>query len=156
MIWDVLDVISISAYSILIPDGQTFGPSPDLHTTIALWEQQARDMNKWRIKAGYSKQQILIGEVGAQSKGGGIVYRKPFDWSTPAPPDQDEQAKMYEGILKAFMPKPWCMGVLLWHWELDPNPFPWSGYTPQGKLAEEVMTNYFNKTYSIEEAPKLH
>lgn len=141
-------MISISAYSILIPDQQTFGYSPDLHATVAMWELQSRDMNKWRVKAGYSKQQILIAEVGAQSKGGGIVYRKPFDWATPAPVDQNEQAKMYEGILGTFMHKSWCLGVILWHWEFDPNPYPWSGYTPQGKTAEKIMRRYFSRTYS--------
>ena len=58
-----------------------------------------------------------------------------------------KQAKMYEGLLNAFMPKWWCNGVIFWHWEVTPSAGlkkPYNvGYTPQNKPAVQIMRNYF-------------
>lgn len=56
---------------------------------------------------------------------------------------------MYEGFFNAFMPKSWCQGIILWHWELDPNAgkigASRAGYTPQNKPALKIMIKYFKK-----------
>lgn len=151
--WDAVDVISISAYFVLLDfhSGKTYGWSPNQWLTNRLWGQKAYQINQWRKRRGYWNKKILIAEVGAQSKGGGVVYRKPYLWTAAAGPNQVEQVKMYEGILGAFMTKPWCRGVILWNWELRPNAHKWepfkSGYTPQGKLAVWRMYKYFHRRY---------
>lgn len=66
------------------------------------------------MKNGLGGKQILIAKVGAESKGGGVVYRKSFGWLANAKMDQFEQAKMYEAIQTAFMSRLSCSGVLLW------------------------------------------
>lgn len=98
---------------------------------------------------GFSGKNVLIAEVGFQSKGGGVVYRKPYNWKVAAGVDEWEQAKMYEGLLSAFMPKPWCAGVILWNWEIHPyantrEPGP-RDYTPQNKMAMHIMKRHFAK-----------
>lgn len=101
---------------------------------------------------GHKDKDILIAEVGAQSKGNGVVYRVPYNWKIKAPLDHYEQVKAYEGILGAFMGRPWCRGVMLWNWEVDPDAGKdaptnlW--YTPQNKPALAVMKKYFKKNYS--------
>lgn len=60
------------------------------------------------------------------------------------------QVKFYEAFFATFMPKPWNLGVMLWHYELDPsagqNGPTLIGYTPQNKPAVEVLRKYY-KTY---------
>lgn len=117
--------------------------------TKQLWERKAWEIEQWRAKERLWGKKILIAEVGAQSKGGGVVYRKPFLWTSKAGVNNWEQAKMYTGVLNAFMPKPWCLGIIFWNWELHPNANLWqpgkSGYTPQNKPAMQIMKWHFSK-----------
>lgn len=59
------------------------------------------------------------------------------------------QAKMYEAFFSEFLSQEWSLGVILWHWELEP----WAGkkhpsrkwYTPQHKPAQKILTKFFRK-----------
>lgn len=141
--------IGISAYFPLLTGKR--GRSPNLAKTKALWNARAREIYEWRMKNGLGSKKVLLGETGAQSKGDEVVYRVPWEYQVKAPVNFNEQRKMYEGILGAFMPKSWCAGVMLWKWELKPN----AGrsdptnkdYTPQNKPALAVMKKYYKRRY---------
>lgn len=126
-----------------------FGPSPNLEETKRLWRKEADEVNAWRISSGHGRKQVLIAEIGAQSKGNGVVYRTPWKWTAKGPVNFFEQVKMYEGLLNAFMAPAWSKGVILWNWELWPEagigPPANKWYTPQNKPAERVMTRIFKK-----------
>ena len=56
------------------------------------------------------------------------------------------QAMALEALLKEFMPQPWWQGGFVWKWFPDhPNAGGenHTGFTPQNKLAEEVLRSYF-------------
>lgn len=148
--WKELDFISISAYFELL-DSLPNGMSPNLQATKRLWRNIAQSVLRWRNQAGLASKKILIAEGGAMSKGGGVVYLRPWDYSAAAQTDFNEQVKIYEGLLGAFMSPNWCMGVILWDWDARPN----AGkslpsiqtYTPQNKPALKVMTRFFKAKY---------
>ncbi|CAN8062605.1 unnamed protein product [Agarophyton chilense] len=148
--WHRMDYISISAYFKF--RGGVRGPSPTMNQTKLLWKNVADDINRWRMWNKFGHKQVLIAEVGAQSKGDGIVYRVPWDWTITAPVDFNEQVKMYEGICSAFMPQKWVAGVVFWNWELQPHAGTYqpgiAGYTPQNKPALDVMRRYFKSATS--------
>lgn len=129
------------------------GYSPDLLKTKQLWQQKATIVRNWQVYNKLAYKKVLIAEIGAQSKGQGVVYRVPFNWKVKAPINYWEQVKMYEGILNAFMPKPWCLGVIMWNWELQPwagTSWPLNGgYTPQNKPALNVMKRFFFRKYYV-------
>lgn len=64
------------------------------------------------------------------------------------------QRVMYEAFLSSFLSKPWSLGVMIWHYELNVNAgltYAKLGYTPQNKPAQWVMKRYF-KSYCRENA----
>lgn len=147
--WQSLDFISISSYFELL-DSLPNGKSPDLAHTKKLWLGVARRMLMWRKNAKLGNKKILIAEVGAMSKGNGVVYLRPWDYAAHAPTDFDEQLKIYEGFFNAFMKPAWCLGIILWNWEASPNAGKSTptlqGYTPQNKPALKVMIRYFKQS----------
>lgn len=147
--WKYLDIISLSGYFRLLKGHR--GYSPDMKTTKELWMRKARRVAKWRERSGHTNMQILIAEGGSMSKGNGVVYRTPWDYDVKAATSLWDQAKMYEGLLNAFMAPDWSMGVFIYNWELRPfigNSWPMvQGYTPQGKPALHIMKKYWRRKY---------
>lgn len=73
-----LDFISISAYYKMLPGRH--GPSPSLARTRTMFEVRLKKLENWRKRAGLEKMNVLVAEVGWQSKGNGVVYRQPWNW----------------------------------------------------------------------------
>jgi hypothetical protein len=143
---DDVDVISLSAYQPLLTDNGT--TSPSYAETRRLWEREAGIVGAW-LAQRYPSKQLFVAEVGAQSKGQGLAFRRPWDWETPGELNLDDQENYYQGILSAFLTKEWCVGVNIWNWEVDPTAgSPGSPqetwYTPQNKPALETAKAWFN------------
>lgn len=146
--WDLLDFISISGYFRLL---QYYNPKkpPTRMETFKLWEKQAKDVLAWRKRKGLTSKKILLAEAGAQSKGGGIVYVRPWAYRADGPLDLSIQSLIYESLFRAFLTPDWSLGVLLYEWDARPTAGK-SGalrkqFTPQNKPAEKVMTRWFKK-----------
>lgn len=146
--WDVLDFISISGYFRLL---QYYNPQkpPTRQETFALWKKQADDVLAWRKRKGLMGKKILLAEAGAQSKGGGIVYVRPWAYRASGPLDLGIQALIYEALFRAFLKPDWSIGVILYEWDARPNAGK-SGalrkqFTPQHKPAQKVMTRWFKE-----------
>lgn len=149
-LWHLVDCISISGYFRLIPPGNKF-KTPNLDETRKLWLRKAAEVDTWRRRSNLSHLKVLIAEAGAMSKGNNIAYIRPWAYNSKGPTDLNAQAKIYEGLLNAFMTQQWCKGVILYSWDARPN----AGrtlpslrdYTPQGKPALKIMKKYFKAKY---------
>lgn len=87
----MVDIISISAYFSFLPGKR--GHSPNMVATKKMWLDKAEYVNKWRLSNKLGGKQVLIAEVGAQSKGNGIAYREPWDWAAQEPVNFYEQVR---------------------------------------------------------------
>ncbi len=83
-------------------------------------------------------------------------YRS-IDYSTQAPWDSEAngavndslQCRALEALYQTFYPYPWFAGGFLWKW-YDSAMLSYhshtGGYSPQGKPAEKIVSNWFGKT----------
>lgn len=150
--FDDLDLVSLSAYQSLLPDdGDTTSPSEE--TVRQLWEDEVGKIGTWLTANFPADKKLMVAEIGAQSRGEGLAFRRPWDWEAEGELNLDDQAIYYKGFLSAFLSKSWCIGVNIWNWEANPDAgMPGTEeetwYTPQNKPAERIVTSYFqeNKT----------
>lgn len=148
--WDEVDFVSISAYfKLLATWNTTLTKRPSMVDTIRMWRRQAAKVNRWRQAAGLSGKKVLLAEAGAQSKGGGVVYVRPWAFHVDGPVDLLVQRVVYEAIFRAFMKKKWSLGVILYEWDARPDAGKRAPtdrlFTPQNKPAQKVMKRWFAK-----------
>ena len=140
-IWDDLDYIGISAYFPL-----TQQRTPTINNLVNKWKPVKRKLSKFSKK--YQKP-IIFTEYGYLSidkcawraweleKG---VKQKPIN--------QKAQANAYNAILKSHWGEDWWGGGFLWKWFPDGmghEGYPERDYTPQGKLSEEVIREWYGR-----------
>lgn len=135
--WDALDYIGINAY---FPLSQK--KDPDLRELEAAWEPIIDSLDSFRLRF---QKPILITELGYRS----VNRAAGNQWDLEKEDRNDSlQARAYRAFFETLYPKPWIAGVFLWKWEFDTNR---GGgdvnrrYTPQGKMASEVISTYFKK-----------
>ncbi|RME01343.1 MAG: hypothetical protein D6814_01685, partial [Calditrichaeota bacterium] len=76
----------------------------------------------------------------------------PASWVDPhrdgrrAPPDEAAQRTAYEVIFKAFYHRKWLAGIYWWKWPttLNDGGRNHSGFTPNGKAAEQVVAKWYH------------
>lgn len=137
--WDALDYMGINAYFPLK------GEKPvNLEDIRKRWAQTKKEM------AQMSKQlnrPVIFTEMGYRSIDDPL--RRPWDYRDKAQKYNPKmQAMALEALLLEFMPQPWWKGGFVWKW--FPNHTTaggenHKGFTPQNKLAEEVLRTYFTK-----------
>ena len=136
--WDELNYIGIDAYYPL-----TTGDAPSLETLKSRWNSIADSIEAWR-NSNWPTTDIIFTEVGYQSVDG--TNRTPW-WTDPATHaiDMQEQAQCYEALLSQLKNRSWWLGMFWWNWETSADagglgdPY----WTPQNKLAELIMRNYY-------------
>lgn len=142
-----LDFISISAYFRLRQTKRP--PYPNLQATKWLYQKEMNRLLTWRHRSGLTNKKVLFAEFGIQSKGNGLAYYSPWEWTAPGPVNFPVQVKMYEAFFSTFVAKPWSLGVMVWNYELNPNAGRYGvlrkGYTPQNKPAIHVLRKYFRR-----------
>jgi hypothetical protein len=135
--WSDLDYIGLSAYYDLY------------HAQNSSVAELENSWDNWRkgviepIHDKYNKD-VVITELGYRSITG--TYRDPWDWSKSGEYNEQDQANAYEALIDYWKDYPWMKGVYLWFWNVKASA-PNSGdtdYTPQNKLAENVMKKWFN------------
>lgn len=142
--WNMLDFVSVAAYFILIPKKQYY--VPNLKQSVKLFEKKAQKMDRFLRREKLEHKGVLIAEVGFQSKGGTLNYKTPWDWDGKGAINYYAQKKMYIAFTRVFMSRPWNIGAIFWHWDLDPNAGSTHSralYTPQDKPALEVIKKRF-------------
>lgn len=142
--WRMLDFISIAGYFKLIPAKQKY--VPNLSQTVKLFETRAAVIQRYLRQNNLDDMYVLIAETGFQSKGGTINYARPWDWDAKGSLNYHSQTKMYDAFTRVFMARDWSLGVIFWHWDLDPDAGRTHSkllYTPQQKPALRVVRKRF-------------
>ena len=138
--WDALDYFGINAYYPLTNEN-----APTLDELQAAWKNKADQIASWRDSIDPTKP-VIFTEVGYRSWDG--TNKHPWscsDWGS-SNVDQEEQADCYEALLSQLWDEDWLAGIYWWNWEVDPDPSDWlapNWFSPQGKLAETVLANYY-------------
>lgn len=134
--WNRLDVIGMNSYWKL-------GDNRD----VAVEEIQARWKNIQKDLIDFSNKQgkpILLLEVGWCSLAN--AAHEPWDYTRgDLAQDPDLQRKLYEGFFRSWYGNPNLAGFMIWEWALGDVPPGDKGYSPQGKAAEKVLTEWLAK-----------
>lgn len=141
--WEELDYIGVQAY---FPLSDTM--QPDLADISKGW-----DAHLPNLQAVHQRFQrpLLFTEMGYRSTENSAV--KPWEWvdyedTTRNIYSPQTQANCYQAFYDKVWPQPWFAGVHLWQLRSDVDQKPEAfrfDFMPQGKLAEEVMREGFQK-----------
>ena len=144
--WDQLDYIGVQAYFPL-----TKSDSPTTEQIIAGWQPHLKSLSE--VQQKFSKP-ILFTELGYKSTPDSA--KQPWNWldyedEMTIPVAEETQANCYEAFFETVWPQPWFSGVHLWQlrsdFEKGRGRSDWD-FTPQGKLATEVISRNFVKQIS--------
>ena len=137
--WDALDYIGINAY---------FPLKGEMPVTL---EEIQKRWTQTKIEIAHVSKKInrpvIFTEMGYRSIDDPLTH--PWDYRDITQKYNPEiQAMALEALLLEFMPQPWWKGGFVWKW--FPNHAKvggtnHTGFTPQNKLAEEVLRTYFTK-----------
>lgn len=135
--WDALDYIGVQAYFSLTQD-----ESHSLDKLQKGWNQPLASIE--RIQKKYNKP-VLFTEIGYRSdKKAGI---EPWTWpeeKNTTEISDEAQANCYQAFFNTAWSKPWLEGAYFWKWyPHGPRRMAEIDFTPQGKLAEKVMSENF-------------
>ncbi|MCK9915641.1 hypothetical protein MXD81_41435 [Microbacteriaceae bacterium K1510] len=157
--WDQVDVIGINAYPPL-----TSELDPSVDQMIAAWNNMPKD-NYWAAAMNYQSpvdffhslatqydKQVLFTEVGYRSLDGTNI--SPGGWRGDGTADVQEQADAFNALFQVMSSEAgsWFKGMLIWNWDAD-NLYSPTGYSPMGKPAEQLITDWFG---GHEQPPAIH
>jgi Glycoside Hydrolase Family 113/Dockerin type I domain len=140
--WNQLDYIGIDAYFPLSNQNAT-----TLAGLTSSWQALANNIENWRSNRGLTDKQVIFTEVGYPSFDGGTQT----PWGGNGPVDLQEQADAYQSLLSVMSTKSWWDGAFWWSWETNPNAGGTgdAGFTPQRKLAENVLASNYGGTATV-------
>lgn len=139
-LWNLVDYVGVNTYFPLSDEDDV-----SLSELIKTWDYHLGRMESWRWDARLTDKQVILTEVGYQSR--------PECWKTPAftsekRADARAQEICYKALFMAAPKRPWLAGIYIWCWD---NWSPNSGgpkdnkWTPKGKPAETVVSEYYKK-----------
>jgi hypothetical protein len=130
--WDALDEIGINAY---MPLGEP-EPLPAVDQLVADWQPYVQRISA--LHDGWGKP-IVFTELGYQSREGTAAAG-----GTPATGATSEaaQATAYEAAYRAWQGPSWFRGIWWWDWSVDGGDPDGAGFSPEGKLAEDVVASW--------------
>ena len=136
--WDALDYIGINAYFPLKGEIST------LEDIQKGWDQTKKEIAQMSKKIN---RPVIFTEMGYRSIEDPLS--RPWDYSDKAQKYNPKiQAMALEALLLEFMPQSWWKGGFVWKWfpnHVKAGGRNHTGFTPQNKLAEEVLRTYFTK-----------
>ncbi|MEE9439339.1 MAG: hypothetical protein V3V14_10095 [Saprospiraceae bacterium] len=142
-IWDAVDFVGISAYFPLV-DHKT----PTINTLKNKWRPIKNKLSKFSKK---HRKKIIFTEYGYLS-----IDRCAWQaWELEKGVrnkniNELAQANAYHSLLKTFWKEEWWGGGFLWKWfpsGMGHEGYPERDYTPQGKLSQKVITDWYGKEY---------
>lgn len=148
--WDELDTIGVNTYPPL-----TSSETPTVQDLVNAWSQvpinpyyaAAFDYQSpvdflHSLSEQYGKP-VLMTEVGYRSIDGTAI--DPASWTSSGTADPAAQATAYNAFFQVWTAQggSWLKGVELWQWDLS-NEYNSTGYSPMGKTAETVVSQYFH------------
>jgi len=141
-----LDYIGISGFFELTTEND-----PSLAELVAAWSNDAHGRNPMADLKNlvYTfKRLVVFTEIGYRSIDG--ANKHPWDYTTDAAVDLQEQADCYEALFQVFHDKPWFRGTLFWAWSTNPaeGGSADKGYVVRDKPAETVLSDWYAKIKS--------
>ena len=133
--WDVLDYIGVQAYFPLSKNHQ-----PEVEELIQSWQSHLPRVEKLVKK--YNKP-ALFTEIGYCNTID--AAKEPWIWPNERKEvalSEEIQARCYEAFFQTAWKKEWLAGVFFWKWYPEGHSRQ-PDFTPQGKMAEQVMKAYF-------------
>ena len=144
--WDELDYVGIDTYFPLVES-----KTPSIRELKKAWQPTVRELRKFYRKIG---KPIVFTEYGYMSVDG-CAYK---NWElenrrTEIPVNQKAQANAISALFEVFWMEEWWGGGFLWKWYPDYRGegqmrrarFRAADYTPQGKIAEEILKDWFKE-----------
>jgi hypothetical protein len=139
--WDAVDYIGV----------QMFAPLTD-HSEAGQGElaaSAAQYLARWEALSARFERPLLLTEVGFKSIAGTAIA--PYLWPEQLPPgaaavSEAAQAEAYCAILETFGQSERVAGMFWWKWFTDPDTDEEGpeGFSPRGKLAEDVLRFAFS------------
>jgi len=132
--WDALDFIGISLY-------YPFNEGSSAEDIKAGWKNI--DYSYIRPLAEKWNKPVVFTEIGYKSVNGS--YAAPWDYGRETGFNEADQAKAYEALMSYWSGQDYMRGLHLWFWSADAG-YGGQGntdYSPQGKQAQAVMTQWF-------------
>ncbi len=146
--WQALDYIGIDAY-------YSLGEAQNL-TVQQLVDGWSGPTQILQAMHTTYKRPILFTEIGYRSIE--RCHHNPWDYAVERPVSQECQRNCYEAFYEAFSDKSWLAGIFWWNWTpflksdiTNPQSPAWvraklpgyeKDYTPEGKLAEEILKSH--------------
>jgi hypothetical protein len=139
--------LGISAYFNL---ARSFDPpSPD--SLLAMW-QEGRYTRIEPFQRAWGKP-LMFTEVGYRSTPGAAT--RPWDAGLDNGVDLTLQADLYQALFEYWRDVTWLKGLYLWYWSTDSDPAGQfdPGYSPQGKTAELIVSQWYGGTVPMTPGP---
>lgn len=146
--WDALDMIGIDAYFPLTANSER---EPSRRAMEKKWVSLGKKIAEFRDAEGLTAKRVMFAEAGYRSSTGATTasgHQAGSDQGNETKEVNVElQAEAY-GALLGMMGShrfPWWDGAFFWNWEVAPrsNEAEFNSWTPQGKPALQVMTDYY-------------
>lgn len=136
--WDALDYIGIDAY---YPVSDSNHPTVESMKTA--WKPYAESIAALSKKFG---KKVIFTEVGYMSTDG--ASERPYDWKVSSVYDGQEQADCFMALFESVYSQPWFAGLFIWNWDIydSHDGTNRNGYSPKGKPAEAVVSEWFSRT----------
>jgi len=138
--WDELDYVGVDAYFPLSRKAR-----PTIEELTQGWEKELAQLEALSTQLN---KPILFTEYGYKS----IEYTNSGHWNyreDTVATSMEAQATAYEALFRSAWHKEWMAGGFFWKWHF-PNRMRHrdrsADYTPQGKMAEEVIRSYYKST----------
>lgn len=132
--WDQLDYIGVNAYFPL-----TKTPVPQTQELLLAWTWYKESLHHLSKQ---TQKPILFTEYGYRSMEKATWKHWELGIGTPS---ESVQALGYEVFFQTFWEEPWVAGGLIWEWIPNPPRRNNTRWTPQGKLAEEVIGEWYGR-----------
>ena len=135
--WDALDYAGIDPYFPLVGSLR-----PTVEELKEAWEDWLGVIEDWQKEID---KPVIFTEIGYKSSLGAVD--EPWQHSPIGGVDLQLQADCYEALLATFWDKPWFYGAYWWYWGVNPKMGGrfHRGFTPQNKIAEEVLRQWYEK-----------
>jgi hypothetical protein len=141
--WDALDAIGLNAFWPLA------GKPGDRFEVMR--ERASRLADDLAGLSLFWDRPVIFTELGTKSARDASLA--PWEWPEHCDAlsyDEGYQAEAFEAVLEAFAPRPWFGGLFVWKYFSDPydeTQEPRTGFSPRGKLAEDVLSAWFRRDW---------
>ncbi len=140
--WNDMDYIGLGGYFPLVD-----APTPSVDSLRKAWQPIKNRLKAFSQTWG---KPILFTEFGYLSVDGCGWQNWELEKGIESRPiNEQAQANCFEALFAEFFPESWWAGGFMWKW--FPNMqghegYPERDYTPQGKLGEKVVRNWYGQT----------